>query len=336
MGLGSDSVRQAWSALRPLLRTRWRRPSPAISIVVPVFGTERYLPDCLVSLLGQSFGEIEIIIVDDGSPEDVPAIVARTAGRDPRVRLVRHERNRGTFAARLTGAASARGDYLGFVDADDVVEDSFVAMLLGAARRHDADLVQCAITWCEPDGSCRLLNRGGHPHALQGGAVLAELLAGGLSNSVANKVVRRHVWNVATRGLAPMRILFGEDLLSLFLVACESQRYAHISDAPYRYMRRDGSSTTAAGPEASLSRLNDLGMVYRTILPQLRACPQTEALKAEFYRREFLNVAGELATGAGRDLAPGPHGWADGFPALATDAAPPPAEALTDRAVPLS
>jgi hypothetical protein len=85
--------------------------------------------------------------------------------------------------------------------------------------------------------------------------------------------------------------------------------------------------TTATGPEAYLGRLEDLGRVYRMILPELRARPQTEALKAEFYRREFLNVAGELAAGAGRRLAPGPHIWAGGFPALATETAPPPPDA---------
>ena len=306
MGRGIARARQAWSALGSLLRAGDRRPSPAISIVVPVFATEGYLPGCLASLLGQSFGDLEILVVDDGSPEDVPAIVARTAGRDPRVRVIRHERNQGTFAARLTGAASATGTYLGFVDADDVVEATFVAVLLDAARLHDADLVQCAISWCQPDGTCRPFNRGGDHHALQGGSVLTELLAGGMSNSVSNKIVRRQVWKVATQGLSPMRLLFGEDLLCLFLVACASQRYAHISDALYRYMIRPGSTTTATGPEACLARLTDLGLVYRTILPELRVRPEAEALKADFYRREFLDVAGQLAAGAGRHLAPGP------------------------------
>ncbi len=331
MGRAAAGVMQAFSALRPLLlRAGWRRAPPAMSLVVPVFGTEGFLPSCLASLLDQSFADIEIIIVDDGSPEDVPAIVARTAGRDPRVRVIRHERNKGTFAARLTGAASARGTYLGFVDADDVLKENFVALLLGAARTHDADLVQCAITWCEPDGTSWPLNRGGDPHALQGASILAELLAGGMSNSVANKVVRREVWKLATQGLPPMRILFGEDLLCLFLVACASERYAHISDAPYRYMRRNGSMTTATGPEAYLGRLKDLGTVYRTILPELRARPQPKALKAEFYQREILHVAGELAAGAGRHLAPGPHDWADGFPALATGTASAPLDPAGD------
>jgi hypothetical protein len=330
VGRGIARARQAWSALRPLLRAGYRRPSPAISIVVPVFAAEAHLTGCLESLLGQSFGDIEIIIVDDGSPRDVPAVVARTAGRDPRVSVIRHERNEGTLAARLTGAASARGTYLGFVDADDVVEDTFVAVLLDAARMHDADLVQCAISWCQPDGACQPFNRGGDQHALQGSSVLTELLAGGMSNSVANKIVRRQVWKVATQGLSPMRLLFGEDLLLLFLVACASQRYAHISDALYRYMIRNGSTTTVTGPEACLGRLKDLGMVYRTILPELRVRPQAEALKVEFYQREFLDVAGALAAGAGRHLAPGPHAWAEGFPALATDSTPPSSDVAGD------
>jgi hypothetical protein len=323
MGLGIARARQTWRALRTLRRADWRRPPPAISIVVPVFGTEDHLPGCLASLLGQSFGDIEIIVVDDGSPADVPAIVARTAGQDPRVRVIRHDRNEGTLAARRTGAASARGTYLGFADVDDVLKSTFVALLLGAARMHDADLVQCAITWCEREGPSRLLNRGGDPHTLEGGLILGELLAGGMSNSVGNKIIRRQVWQAATQGLPPMRVLFCEDLLCLFMVVCESQRYVHISEAPYRYISRQGSATTADGQEACLRRLKDLRLVYRTILPGLRACAQPEVLKAEFYGREFLSIASELAASAGWHLAPGPHAWADGLPEVAPRPAPP-------------
>jgi CDP-glycerol glycerophosphotransferase len=91
-----------------------------LSFIVPVYDTERYLDECLTSIRFQEYRNIEIVCVDDGSPDDSVAVVRRHRLRDPRVRLVRRP-NGGLSAARNTGVAAARGEYLAFVDSDDMV-----------------------------------------------------------------------------------------------------------------------------------------------------------------------------------------------------------------------
>jgi hypothetical protein len=235
---------------------------------MPVFRTEDYLADSLTSVLRQSCRDIEVIVVDDASPGDVGAIVARVAEGDSRVRIVRHANNQGILAARLTGSKLATGAYLAFVDSDDLIEHQFIQTLHEAAIRYDADLVQCGMTVVEADGRIWHLNRGGPAHQSNGGSVLAEFLAGKMSNSVANKLTRTSCWHAATAHLAKTehRFCFGEDLLCLFLVAARSQRYAHVPDAAYRYIRRAGSATIGDSDTAIIRQMEDLSLIYAEIL----------------------------------------------------------------------
>ena len=91
-----------------------------LSFIVPVYDTEKYLDECLTSIRSQEYRHIEIVCVDDGSPDDSVSVVRRHRLRDPRIRLVRRS-NGGLSAARNTGVAEARGEYLAFVDSDDMV-----------------------------------------------------------------------------------------------------------------------------------------------------------------------------------------------------------------------
>ena len=101
---------------------------PGISLVVPVYNVQESLPECLDSLLGQSFAAIEIILVDDGSTDASGAVCDSYAERDSRIRVV-HQRNAGVSGARNAGIRLARGRYLGFVDSDDWVDRDFCRTL---------------------------------------------------------------------------------------------------------------------------------------------------------------------------------------------------------------
>ena len=104
---------------------------PVLSVIVPVYNVERYLGACLDSLRGQTLGDLEVVVVDDGSPDDSARIAAEHAERDPRVRLVRQD-NAGLGAARNTGVRHAEGDFLAFVDSDDAIPPyAFGAMVAG-------------------------------------------------------------------------------------------------------------------------------------------------------------------------------------------------------------
>jgi glycosyltransferase involved in cell wall biosynthesis len=106
-----------------------------ISIIVPVYNTEAYLPACVESLLAQTHRDLELIFVDDGSTDGSAAILDAYAARDGRVRVIRKE-NGGVSSARNAGIAAATGDYIGFVDSDDTVEPTYCETLLRAFKDH--------------------------------------------------------------------------------------------------------------------------------------------------------------------------------------------------------
>lgn len=268
--------------------------NPAVSLIIPVYRAEPYLADCLESLLHQTFAAIEIIVVDDASPEDVAGIVASCCGDDPRIRLIRHATNQGPLAARLSGAAHAMGAFFGFIDSDDCVEERFVDSMLTAAQENQVDLVQCAMVVHQADQVAEVLNRGGIPHRLSGAAIMAELLAGKIFNSLTNKLVRAECFRTAAASLSAgeQQIEFAEDLSCLFRICAHVDAYAHIADPLYHYHPRHDSMPN--GDAVSLRRLDALRQVHHALAPILLAVPQPAHLKDRFIEREFVSVARKL------------------------------------------
>jgi len=115
--------------------------NPVLSIVIPVYNTSKYLRRCLDSILEQSYQNIEVIIVNDCSPDNSAEIIQEYCLKDSRVRAVTHEENRGLFRARLTGSAHASGEYIAFVDSDDYVSLDFYRPLITHAEQESCDIV---------------------------------------------------------------------------------------------------------------------------------------------------------------------------------------------------
>ena len=111
-----------------------------VSIIVPIYGTEDYLPACIDSILGQSYTNIQIILVDDQSPDECPKICDDYAKKDPRI-LVIHQNNKGVSGARNTGLEHVDGDYVMFVDSDDALFTHSVEVLVRDAKEYGADIV---------------------------------------------------------------------------------------------------------------------------------------------------------------------------------------------------
>lgn len=126
-----------------------------VSIVLPVYNVANYLPKCLDSLLAQTLEDIEIICVNDGSKDNSLTILQNYAAKDSRI-IVIDQANSGPGAARNKGIISAQGEYIGFVDPDDWVDDDMYEKMYSAAQTHDADLVECGvITHNEKSGKTR-------------------------------------------------------------------------------------------------------------------------------------------------------------------------------------
>jgi glycosyltransferase involved in cell wall biosynthesis len=118
-----------------------QQETPLISIIIPVFNAERYLPECLDSLINQTFGDIEIICVDDASTDRSPEILREYTSRDSRIKALKLKINSRQGAARNLGLQVASAPYIGFVDADDFVAPAYFENLYKAIIRHDADIV---------------------------------------------------------------------------------------------------------------------------------------------------------------------------------------------------
>ena len=113
-----------------------------ISVIVPVYNVASYLPQCMESLLNQSYKALEIILIDDGSTDDSPALCDGYARLDKRVRVI-HQNNGGAASAKNAGLHIATGEYLTFVDSDDYLELDAYAFMVAAMETHGADVVQC-------------------------------------------------------------------------------------------------------------------------------------------------------------------------------------------------
>ena len=124
---------------------------PLISVIVPVYKVEKYLDRCINSIVNQTYRNLEIILVDDGSPDNCPAMCDEWAQKDPRIRVI-HNPHKGLGSARNTGIDAARGSLIGFVDSDDYVYPNMYQRLYELMTENDADLSVCEYTRVDEEG----------------------------------------------------------------------------------------------------------------------------------------------------------------------------------------
>lgn len=118
---------------------------PMVSVIVPIYNVEKYLKRCIDSILNQTYKNLEIILVDDGSPDKCPAICDEYAKSDKRIKVI-HKQNAGVSAARNDGLTIAQGDLIGFVDPDDCIHPSMYEEMVNYLVSQNCDLVSCSFT----------------------------------------------------------------------------------------------------------------------------------------------------------------------------------------------
>lgn len=119
--------------------------SPEISIIVPIYKVEQYLDRCVESILKQTFTDFELILVDDGSPDNCPKMCDEWSKKDSRIKVI-HKKNGGLSSARNAGLDVARGKYIGFVDSDDYISEDMYSHLYQLLIKNQADISICAFT----------------------------------------------------------------------------------------------------------------------------------------------------------------------------------------------
>lgn len=214
---------------------------PVISVIVPVYKVEPYLPKCIESICRQTFSELEIILVDDGSPDCCGQICDEYAQTDPRIRVI-HQENRGLSAARNAGMAIARGQYFGFVDSDDWIEPDMFAFLYHNLRKEQADISVCGMY--QHDGG-RVIPYGdpdfyGVQTPVE--AIRSVLRHGQICFCVWNKLYRREVFSEIR---FPEGRIY-EDVFVMVRLLDQASRIVVQLAPKYHYLRRAGSITRSA------------------------------------------------------------------------------------------
>ena len=222
-----------------------------ISVVVPAYNNGPWLPRCLDSLLAQTYENLEIIVVNDGSRDDTGAVLDGYAARHSRIKAI-HKENGGVTSARLRGVAEAKGQWIGFVDGDDEIEPDMYARLLQNAKAYGADISHCGHQILFPDGRAVYASNSGvlrHQDRLTG---LRDLLDGGLvGSSLWSKLYRQELFE----GLADKMdyaIRNNEDLLMNYHLFSQAEKAVFEDFCPYRYILREGSASYRVLNEHSL------------------------------------------------------------------------------------
>ena len=134
-------------------------PNPKISIIVPVYNLENYIEKTIEQLISQTYKNLEIILVDDGSTDKSLELCNTFAKRDNRI-LVVHQQNQGVSVARNTGIKHATGEYIGFFDGDDDIESDIFEFLYNNLVKNNADISICGVTIVNPDNSVNNISTG--------------------------------------------------------------------------------------------------------------------------------------------------------------------------------
>lgn len=131
-----------WIFADDLHKKEGKAMTELVSVIVPVYNVEPYIRECLDSIIASTYRNLEIIVVDDGSPDNCPAICDEYARKDPRIKVI-HQKNQGLVSARNAGLAVASGKYVGFVDSDDAVSPVMYEMMVAAMEQTGAEMAAC-------------------------------------------------------------------------------------------------------------------------------------------------------------------------------------------------
>ena len=210
-----------------------------VSVIIPAYNIEDYIGRCLDSIISQTYKNLEIIVVDDGSRDHTGEILDNYAKKDRRIKVI-HKENGGVSSARNKGIEVAEGDYIGFIDGDDLIEPEMYKTLVDLLEEENADIAHCGYQMVFPDRVDYYHNTGkkkiqtteeGLKDLLSG-----EMIEPGLVNKLYKKELIKNCRLDET-------VKINEDLLMNYQLFKLSQKSVYYDITPYSYMIRSSSAT---------------------------------------------------------------------------------------------
>lgn len=227
-----------------------------ISVIVPVYKVEEYLCECLDSIINQTYKNLEIILVDDGSPDNCGKICDDYALKDSRIKVI-HQQNGGLSAARNAGLDIAAGDYIGFVDSDDYIDLNMYEELYNSLKANDADIAVCGVKQFGNRSNSFVYGNG----YMNGTDLLKSILKEEVQSGFCNKLFKNDLFNEIRFPVGQ----FYEDLQIFYLVAEKVKCVGFTDNTFYYYRSRNNSITSDASREIKtiIKSANDRTKKYK-------------------------------------------------------------------------
>ncbi len=213
-----------------------------ISIIIPAYNIADYIERCLASVLAQTYTNMEVIVVDDGSEDNTLQVAESLAGNDSRVKIIRQQ-NSGVTVARLNGVAEASGEWIGFVDGDDFIEPDMYERLLKNAKKYEADISHCGYQMVFPSRTDFYYNTGeltvqDNVHGIND-LITGRKIEPGLWNKLFHRKLFCGAW---INDIKKSGIRINEDLLMNYYLFKNSRKAVWEDFCPYRYIVRQKSA----------------------------------------------------------------------------------------------
>lgn len=218
-----------------------------ISVIVPAFNVESTIIRTLDSILAQTYPEIEVIVVDDGSADETGRVIDNYVSQHKRVMVI-HTKNQGVTVARLTGVAQASGEWIGFVDGDDEIEPDMYELLLKNAERYGADISHCGYQMIFADGRISYFHNTGCLVKQDRTTGLKDLLDGSMVEpGLCNKLFRKTLFQSLLHTTVMDRsIKINEDLLMNYILFSNANMSVFQDICKYHYLVRNTSASRAS------------------------------------------------------------------------------------------
>jgi glycosyltransferase involved in cell wall biosynthesis len=249
--------------------------SSLISVIVPVYKTEPYLRKCLKSIIGQTYKNLEIIIVDDGSPDNCGKICDEYAALDSRIKVI-HQKNSGISAARNAGLKIASGEYIGFTDSDDWLDADMFETLYNGALEYNADITICGYYFVKGNKYREVREK----HTVLYGredAMHHLLLDETFTNHAWNKLCKRKLFE----GVYYPHGRTFEDIATTYKLVEKADNVVFLNSCKYYYLQRDESIVGVGNIDSAADRCL---MMYERYMDLMERYPgEKEFLLAGFY-----------------------------------------------------
>ncbi len=245
-----------------------------ITVIVPIYNKEKYVSACIESIINQTYTNLEILLINDGSTDSSEKICKEYAKKDARIKLISTE-NRGAARARNSGIDMAKGKFLSFIDADDIIAKTYYETMFEMIQNYDADIVECALTIIPEGSKYEFPEKKCVVHLRSRNDALIELY--GKNNEehlktviMCNKLFKKNLFSNIR--YIPGRIIDDETII--YRLISKTRKLVEIDDIMYGYVQ---SQNSIMRKDFSMKRLNDSVEVYDECIDYFKKEPEIQA-----------------------------------------------------------